>query len=214
MSNLFTRIKEIVIADLNEALDQKERKNPIAMLNHYLRQCEQETEKVRKLVERQYLLKEEFRREYKYAKEFAEKRQHQAEIAASAGEGELASFAVEEQMQYEQRGERLKASLENAEQQLEELQRKYEEMKHKIKDMHLKRLELMGKENISRAHHRMNKVIDNNKSYDRSGRFEEMEEYIERLEHQVESSYLRNTIDNRIAEIEKEMKSKESKSII
>jgi len=64
MTNLFTRIKNTITADLHEALDQKENKNPIAMLNQYLRECEQETEKVRKLLQRQYTLKDEFTREY------------------------------------------------------------------------------------------------------------------------------------------------------
>ncbi|HJV32373.1 MAG TPA: PspA/IM30 family protein, partial [Bacillales bacterium] len=56
MTNLFTRIKNSITADLHEALDHKEKQNPIALLNQYLRQCEMETEKVRKLLERQYTL--------------------------------------------------------------------------------------------------------------------------------------------------------------
>lgn len=47
MRNLFTRMKETISADLHQLLDHKEQKNPIAALNHYLRQCEQETEKVK-----------------------------------------------------------------------------------------------------------------------------------------------------------------------
>ena len=57
MANLFSRIKNTVLADLHEALDHKEQKNPIALLNQYLRECEQETEKVRKLLEKQYQFK-------------------------------------------------------------------------------------------------------------------------------------------------------------
>ena len=86
MANLFSRIKNTVLADLHDALDQKEQKNPIALLNQYLRECEQETEKVRKLLERQYRLKDEFTREYSQALELAEKRKKQAEIASNAGE--------------------------------------------------------------------------------------------------------------------------------
>lgn len=43
------------------------------MLNQYLRECEVETEKVRKLVERQYTLRDGFTRELKQAQELAEK---------------------------------------------------------------------------------------------------------------------------------------------
>jgi hypothetical protein len=35
MTNLFTRIKNTITADLYEALDQKEKQNPIALLNEY-----------------------------------------------------------------------------------------------------------------------------------------------------------------------------------
>ncbi|WP_462408753.1 PspA/IM30 family protein [Neobacillus sp. Marseille-QA0830] len=214
MTNLFTRIKNTVVADLHEAMDQKESQNPIAMLNQYLRQCEQETEKVRKLLERQSKLREEFAREYHQAAELAEKRKRQAEVASKAGETELYQFALAEHQQYTERAQRLDASLKQAQASLNDLERKYEEMKHKLKDMQLRRMELMGRENIARANHRINQVLDANQASNKAyGRFGEIESYLDRLEHQVNSSYYRSTIDARIAEIEKDMKLEESKSI-
>lgn len=214
MANLFTRIKNTVLADMHEVLDQKEKKNPITLLNQYLRECELETEKVRKLLERQYTLKEEFTREYRQAEELAEKRKRQAEIASKAGENDLYLFASQEYAQYEERAVRLKETLNQAVQQLGELERKYEEMKHKLKDMHIRRMELMGRENVTRAQNRMNKVLDNNTySSDSYSRFQEIESYLDRLEHQVNSSYYRNTIDARIVQLEKDMKKEETHSI-
>jgi lia operon protein LiaH len=214
MTNLFTRIKNTITADLHEALDQKEKQNPIALLNQYLRECEQETEKVRKLVERQYTLKDEFIREYHQAVELAEKRKHQAEVASKAGETELYQFAAAEHQQYAERASRLSASLDQVKSQLGDLERKYEEMKHKLKDMHLRRMELMGRENVTRANLRINQVLDSNTYSDQSvSKFKEIENYLDRLEHQVNSSFYRHTIDTRIAQLEKEMKLEESKSI-
>ncbi|MEH7544448.1 PspA/IM30 family protein [Neobacillus vireti] len=214
MTNLFTRIKNTITADLHEALDQKENKNPIAMLNQYLRECEQETEKVRKLLQRQYTLKDEFTREYHQAEELANKRKHQSEIASKAGETELSDFASAEYQQYQDRSSRIKASLDQVTGQLGDLERKYEEMKHKLKDMHLRRMELMGRENVTRANLRINQVLDAHSDSDQSySRFKEIENYLDRLEHQVNSSFYRNTIDARIAQLEKEMKLEESKSI-
>jgi lia operon protein LiaH len=214
MTNLLTRIKDTIMADLHAAVDQKEKKNPIALLNQYLRQCEQETEKVRKLLERQYALKDEFTREYSQAAELAEKRKVQAEIASKAGEMELYQFASAEHQQYSSRVERLGASLEQVKGQLGELERKYEEMKHKLKDMQIRRLELMGRENVTRANHRMSQVLDSNTDTNKAfSRFQEIDNYLDRLEHQVNSSYYRETIDARIAQLEKEMKLEESKSI-
>ncbi len=214
MTNLFTRIKNTITADLHEALDQKEKQNPIALLNQYLRQCEQETEKVRKLLERQYKLKDEFTREYHQAVELAEKRKYQAEIASKAGETELYQFASAEHQQYADRSSRLQASLEQVKGQLGELERKYEEMNHKLKDMHLRRMELMGRENVTRANLRMNQVLDSNSYSDQSySKFKDIENYLDRLENQVNSSFYRSTIDAKIAQLEKEVKVEESKSI-
>ncbi|MFD2444964.1 PspA/IM30 family protein [Bacillus sp. CGMCC 1.16607] len=212
MTNLFIRLKDTIAADLNGALDKTESKNPILLLNQYLRQCEQETEKVGKLVERQHALKEGFIREVKEAEEMVEKRKHQAEIAAKAGETELYQFAVAELEQYAGRAERLNESLKQVIGQLGELERKYEKMKHKLKDMNIRRLELMGRENVTRANHRMDQVLKSNTYSDSSiSRFQEIEGYLDRLEHQVNHSYYRSTIDARVAQLEKEMG--ENKSI-
>jgi lia operon protein LiaH len=214
MTNLFTRIKNTITADLQEALDQKEKQNPIAMLNQYLRQCEQETDKVRKLLERQYALKDEFTREHQQAVELAEKRKYQAEVASNAGDTELYQFVTDEHQQYSDRAERLNGSLAQVIEQLGELERKYEEMKHKLKDMDLRRLELMGRENVTRANHRINQVLESNTYSDQSfSKFKDIENYIDRLEHQVNSSYYRSTIDSKVAQLEKEIKLEESKSI-
>lgn len=214
MANLLTRIKDTILADFHGVLDEKEKKNPIALLNQYLRQCEAEVEKVRKLVERQHSLKDQFAREYREAADLAEKRKYQAGVAQQAGETELYEFAVQEQVSYEERAAKLKEALKNTATELIGLEKKYEEMKHKLKDMHIKRMELMGRENIARANHRMNQVLDTNAYTNKASRtFEEMESYLDRLEHQVNSSYHRNTIDARIAQLEKEVKNEETHSI-
>ncbi|MCA1040657.1 PspA/IM30 family protein [Bacillus infantis] len=214
MANVFTRLKNTIMADLHEAMDQKEQKNPVSLLNQYLRQCEQETEKVRKLLERQYSLKEEFAKEYKGAAELAEKRKRQAEVASDAGEAELSQFAVQEQLQYEERAVRLKQALEQASQQLVELERKYEDMKHKLKDMHIRRLELMGRENVTRANRKMDQVIDSSSESGKAeSRFENIESYLDRLEQKVNNAYYQSTIDSKIALLEKDMKKKETHSI-
>lgn len=204
MSNLLERIKNSISADFHEVLDKKEDKNPIGLLNQYLRQSEKEVEKVKKLVDRQHQLKEEFTREYRQAVEIAEKRKHQAEITAKTDEKELHQFVVQEQAQYEARSVRLKESLHKLTQQLMELEQKYEEMKHKLKDMYIKRMELMGRENIARAYHKGNQVIEvdrtSNNAYSRLG---EIENYFDRIEQKVDSSYHRNTVDARIAQLEK-----------
>ncbi|MBD3107026.1 PspA/IM30 family protein [Bacillus sp. AGMB 02131] len=212
MSNIFTRMVNSLTADVNELLDKKEESNPIKMLNQYLRQCEQEVEKVRQLVERQYRLKEELKREYAEAKRFYDKRAHQVEVASRAGEVELYDFALAEKNQYEERVARLETAIAEASKQLDELEFKYAEMKHKLKNMQLRRLELMGRENIARANQRINFVLDpEQKAQGKAGaKFEEMEYYMNRLEKKVETDYIRQTIDARIEELENKEKNNES----
>ncbi|MDN3016432.1 PspA/IM30 family protein [Paenibacillus sp. BSR1-1] len=206
MSNLFTKIKDLIVADLNETLHQKETQNPISKLNQYLRQCEQETEKVGKLVERHARLKDEFLKEYNLAAELAEKRKHQAEIASNAGETELYQFAAAEHQQFVERSKRLSSSLTEANEQLSELKRKYEEMKHKLKDMHLRRMELMGRENVTRANIGMNQVLDANSSQSHSySKFKDIDNYLDGLEHKIKRAFNQSSIDDRIAQLEKEM---------
>ncbi|ARP41530.1 MULTISPECIES: PspA/IM30 family protein [Geobacillus] len=201
---LFSRLKTIIEADLHEWLDEKEKKNPIALLNHYLRQCEQEVERVRQLLERQYVLKEKFAREHHEAEQMAEKRAKQAEVAERAGEEGLAEFARREQAQYTERAARLKQLLEQASHELFELEAKYEDMKHKLKDMQMRRMELMGRENAARAHYRIHRVI-NGDTGPAQAAFADAEVYLDRLERQVQSDYYRNTIDARIAQLEKQL---------
>jgi lia operon protein LiaH len=78
-------------------------------------------------------------------------------------------------------------------------------MKHKVKDMHLRRMELMGRENVTRANLQINQVLDSNYSNKAYSKFKDIESYLDRLEHQVNSSYYRNTIDARVAQLDKEM---------
>jgi lia operon protein LiaH len=209
MTNIFTRMKESVSADLHMMMDKREQKNPMSALNQYLRQSEQEKEKVRKLVDRQYKLKDEFMREYHKAQDFAEKRLKQANIAEKAGEEQMHEFALKEHKEYQMRADRMKNSREEAVEQLEELEQKYEEMKHKLKDMHLRRMELMGKENIANANQQINRVVT--ESTDKPfSRFAEMEQYIEGLEYKVNSSYYKSTFDSKIAKLEEEMQENEN----
>lgn len=211
MTNLLVRIKDTIMADLYDVLEKKEDKNPEVLLNQYLRECEAETEKVKKLLERQEQLKEQFSAEYRQASEMAEKRTRQAEIAEKAGEMDLAIFAVKEQLQYAERAEHLRGLLINAGKELETLERKYEEMKHKLKDMQIRRLEYMGRENAVNAHKRINSMIGQSGSHDEMfSRLEKMEAYLDTLEDKLAVTNYRNTIDSRIAELEEQLKKQET----
>lgn len=210
MANLFTRIKNSVEADLHELMDKQEEMNPISRLNHYLRQSEREVEQVQRLIQRQYRLKEEMKRELTVAKDMAEKRKQQASIAKEAGNvSELYGFAIREQAVYEERAAKVEHLLVQIDVDLKQLEAKFALMKQKLKDMHIKRLELMGRENIAKVHHKMDNLMESSKSAADQPSLE-LDDYLTQIETRVKSNYYEATIDSRIAEIEKDLKMKET----
>lgn len=204
MANIFTRIKESISADLHQILDEKEQKNPIAALNHYLRQAEQQKDKIKRLLQRQYRLRDEFASEFHQANDYAKKRLQQAEIAKKAEEQELYDYAMKEYEEYNARAERLKTAREDTMNQIDLLERKYKEMTHKLKDMQLKRMELMGRENVARTNQKINDILK--EDFDKPlHKFDELERFIENLENQVNRRYFESTFDYKISQLEKEL---------
>lgn len=160
MTTLFEKIKNIIKEDLQVGMEKKDDTHPIALLNKYLRESEEETNKVAKLIERQHMLKEEFQRELTQVEEMLAKRNKQAEIALKANEMSLHETAKHEEALYQAQAERLKEAYQQTSVQLEDLEKKHREMQMKLKDMHIKRLELMGRENAIQVNKKVNSVLD------------------------------------------------------
>ena len=93
MKNLLNRIKYTIQADLHELFDKKEQKNPISMLNQYIREAEKQTEHTGKLVARQAQLKKELETQLKQTEEMLTKRASQLTLAKASGEEDLITFA-------------------------------------------------------------------------------------------------------------------------
>ncbi|MFC4410811.1 PspA/IM30 family protein [Chungangia koreensis] len=206
MTTLWNRFKYSVEADLHSLFDKKEKKNPIAMLNQYIREAEKQTGETGKLLERQGQLKKELEKEYTAANEMLAKRLKQLELAQASGENDLVFFAEQEVTAYSQRTEVLSESIRNAGEELFQLERKFEEMKHKVKDMKVRQLQLMGKENVVRANHRMDRVLTpeaSEQAEKRLGTFNEMEEYIEKLGKQIDKEHEISNMERRLESLEK-----------
>ncbi|MFJ6207562.1 PspA/IM30 family protein [Lysinibacillus sp. NPDC092081] len=197
--NLFKRFKYTIEADLHHAFDKKEQKNPIAMLNQYIREAEKQTEQTGKLLERQGQLKEKLEQEFKQNADLLAKREAQLKLATTSGEQDLIDFASDEVAAYTARNNTLQASIEASTREYFELERKFETMKHKIKDMKVRQLQLMGKENVTRAHHQMDGMIaKNNKT-----NFEDLESYIDKLAYQIDKDHEVTSFESRLAQLEK-----------
>ncbi|WP_042472191.1 PspA/IM30 family protein [Bacillus ndiopicus] len=202
MANLFTRFKYQLQADLHDFFDKKERKNPIALLNQYIRQAEQQTEQTGKLLARQGQLKKELEAQLKETETMLAKREQQLNLATISGESDLIIFAQGEVEAYTTRKVGLLSSIDVCTAEYFELERKFETMKHKIKDMKVRQLQLMGKENVVRAHHQMDKVLHNQ---DESN-FDELSNYFDDIAAKIDNKYEVTTFESRLAKLEKEQK--------
>lgn len=200
--NLFQRFKNTLEADLHQLFDKKEKKNPIGMLNQYIREAEKQTEQTGKLVKRQALLKENLEVELKENLALLAKREAQLVLATASGEKDLIDFATEEVTAYTARKNTLLTSIEACTREYFELERKFETMKHKMKDMKVRQLQLMGKENVTRAHHHMDSML----VHSNQTNLEDIESYIDQLAHQIEKNHEVTTFEVRLTELEKKTK--------
>ena len=206
MTTLWKRFKYAFEADLHNAFDKKEQKNPIAMLNQYIREAEKQTEKTGIWIERQSQLKLQLEKEHQDAQEMLVKRTSQMELANQTNEVELIDFAQAEVAAYTNRTEVLQASISRTIEELFGLEQKYEEMKHKVKDMKVRQLQLMGKENVTRAHYQMDRMLQpesSNNGDKRLAAFDEMEQYIDRLGQRIEKEHDVSSMERRLAMLEK-----------
>lgn len=202
MKNLWNRFKYTVEADLHELFDKKEAKNPIAMLNQYIREAEKETASVGKLLERQGKLKEALEQERKEATMMLEKRRHQLQLAEQTGEKDLIAFATSEVQAYDNRLQHITDEIEITVKELMALEQKFEQMKHQVKDMKVRQLSLMGKENALRANARMDQVIQQDDSDSHVANVNEVHTYMEGLGNKIDREYERSSLERRLYALE------------
>lgn len=203
MANLFTRIKDTVVADFHELLDQKEEKHPMTHLNQYIRKCEDEVKKLKGLIEKQYIIKDEYKKEWQQAKVMVEKRSRQEKLAEEKEALDLKEEAGIEREKYQARLDQLTEMHDNAAAQIEQIENKYVEMQHQLKNLYVKRLDLKGRENIARVHQGINQLLHTEQLEKSVSTFSDVEAYIERLEQQVKTKGRLHTLDARFQELEK-----------
>lgn len=203
MTSIWERFKFAVATDLDALVSKKEEKNPLAVLNRYILEAEKQTTDTGKWVERQAQLNVKLDKELEEATMMLQKRQSQLELAQASGENDLSVFAEMEVAAYSNRVSELKRSISENLEELTVLEQRYEEMKHKVKDMKVKQLQLMGKENATRAHHQMDKVLNPELAAERLGSYDDMASYIKNLGAKVEQDHERSAMERRLELLEK-----------
>jgi phage shock protein A len=133
---IFKRLKTIAKADMNGLIDGME--NPIAMLNEYSREMEQEMVKAQKALSRQVFVENKQAALILETKALVEKRTRQAKLALEQDEETIAKLAVQEKLShekqlslYEQQYNAIKDQTAILKQKLNELQQAYNDLQHK-----------------------------------------------------------------------------------
>lgn len=199
--NVLQRFSTTVEAALHDLFDKKERKNPIAMLNQYVRQAEKETAQVGKLVVRQSELKQKLSTEVRQVTEKLAKREEQLQLAVLAEEQDLVDFANQEVESYKQRLAILVDSEQEATNEYIRLEQQFELMKHRLEDMKVRQLQLMSKENVTHANYRMQEVTAKQANL-HANSFDDALSYLDRLAFNVDKQYETTTLEQRLTALE------------
>ncbi|TCI20787.1 hypothetical protein EVJ33_12855 [Exiguobacterium sp. SL-10] len=119
-----------------------------AELNRHIRGAEKEALSVERLVERQKALLEELATKRDDAKQMADKRYEQTELAKQAGEDKLAERAALESKHYGEQYRYFEGLLDEGTRELDALERRALEMRLKLDEMQNKRYEFAMRENL------------------------------------------------------------------
>jgi phage shock protein A len=133
---IFKRVKTITMAEINGLLDGIE--DPIAMLNEYSREMEQEILKGQKALARQFFVENKQAALILETERLVEKRTRQAKLAIEHGEDSMAKLAVQEKLilekqinLYQQQYDAVKSQTQLLIEKLNQLKDTYNQMQHK-----------------------------------------------------------------------------------
>ena len=159
MNELWYKFKFAVQEDLEQFSAKRSTQNAADVLNETIKEAEQQTKAVGKLLERQRILRDEVTKELLEAEQLTEKRTEQLSLAEATEDEALISYAKDEAEAYSRRRDELRSLEEETMESMIALERRFESMKHKVKDMQVRRLKLMGEENAKRANSRMDRIF-------------------------------------------------------
>lgn len=162
MNELWYKFKFAVQDDLEQLTAKRNTQNAADVLNETIKEAEQQTKAVGKLLERQRILRDEVTKELLEAEQLTDKRTEQLSLAEATGDEALINYAKDEAEAYSRRRDELRSLETETTESMIALERRFESMKHKVKDMQVRRLKLMGEENAKRANSRMDRIFSAN----------------------------------------------------
>lgn len=200
MKNVFDQLNDFanqMMTEVKKAAEQGE--VPAKKLVRHIRITESDLKEIDRLLERQRSLLSELTQKQDEAKELADKRFAQVEIAKQAEEQELAERAAIESKHYGEQFRFFEELIVETKRELTQLEREALELKLKLEDLQNKRYEWMMRENVSNLKSKMNQVLER----EPNATIKQEEHPFTAAETDVAEQTLEDDIDSRIAELER-----------
>lgn len=153
---IFKRLKTITMAELNGLLDGIE--DPIAMLNEYSREMEQEIVKGQNALARQIFVEKKQAALIAETKLVVDKRTRQAKLALEQGDEAIAKLAVQEKITKENQLQLYVDQLDSIKGQTQILVEKLDQLKETYNQMQQKKILLASRANVAQSMKQIQKV--------------------------------------------------------
>ncbi|WP_186328958.1 PspA/IM30 family protein [Bacillus sp. X1(2014)] len=146
---IFKRLKRITSAEMNGLLDGIE--DPIAMLNEYSREMEQEIVKGQNALARQIFVEKKQEALIYETKSLVDKRTRQAKLALEQGDEAMAKLAVQEKLSKENQLQLYVDQLTSIKGQTQTLVEKLDQLKETYNQMQQKKILLASRANVAQS---------------------------------------------------------------
>lgn len=177
---IFRRLKTIVSADIHEALDKIE--DPLTMLNQYLRDMEKQMEEAKGALANQLYLENKYKLLVADEEALVTKRAHQAELAVSRNEENIAKLALQEKILHETKLKSYREQYEITKQQTEKLKEQISLLLEKFQELQYKKLVLVSRAHTAKSINEGQAVLASFQSEHASAGFAKAEEQVRKLE--------------------------------
>jgi phage shock protein A len=183
---MIKRIKDIATAEIHALLDQVE--DPITMLNHYVREMDEEIGRGQQAYANQLFLEKRQMAFIADAEKSVMKRDRQAKLALEQGEESIAKLAIQDKLLQERKLNLYLEQYETIKHQTTLLCEKLNELKEKYNELQNRRLLLISRANVAQSIKQMNETfVSFSSGHNLAQSFARAEERIVRMEAEAEA---------------------------